>query len=149
MKKNHLHFILHAHLPFVRHLEYPKFLEEDWFFESLAESYLPLLRAFRRLRADNIAFKVTVSLSPTLCAMLDDEPLRQRFLGYLEAHCELGKKEIVRCQAEQPEFLPLARMYSDLYELDYSDYTALYQYRGGVDDDAAAAVSDSSSDDGL
>lgn len=128
MKKNHVHFILQAHLPFVRHLDYTKFLEEDWLFESLAESYLPLLRAFRRLRADGVPFKITVSLSPTLCAMFDDEPLRQRFLSYLDAHRELGRKEIERCEAEQPECLALARMYSDMYEQAYSDYTALYQY---------------------
>ena len=34
--------VLHAHLPFVRHPEYPEFLEEDWFFEAITETYVPL-----------------------------------------------------------------------------------------------------------
>ena len=41
--------ILHAHLPFVRHPEYENFLEEDWLFEAITETYLPLLRLMRRL----------------------------------------------------------------------------------------------------
>ena len=36
--------VLHAHLPYVRHPEYPEFLEEDWFFEALTETYVPLVR---------------------------------------------------------------------------------------------------------
>ena len=35
--------VLHAHLPYVRHPEYPEFLEEDWFFEALTETYVPLV----------------------------------------------------------------------------------------------------------
>ena len=34
---------LHAHLPFVRHPEYDEFLEEDWLYEAISETYLPLL----------------------------------------------------------------------------------------------------------
>ena len=42
--KASVNLILHAHSPYVRHLEYPKFLEENWLFESLNETYIPLLR---------------------------------------------------------------------------------------------------------
>ena len=35
---NKVNLILHAHLPYVRHVEYPKFLEENWLFESLNET---------------------------------------------------------------------------------------------------------------
>ena len=79
MKKNRLNFIFHAHLPFVRHPEYPKFLEEDWLYEAMNESYLPLLRMMYRLKEQNIPFKLTFSLSPTLCSMLSDELLNSRF----------------------------------------------------------------------
>ena len=44
--------ILHAHLPFVRHPEHENFLEEDWLFEAITETYLPLLRLMRRLVDD-------------------------------------------------------------------------------------------------
>ncbi|MEA4859660.1 MAG: DUF1957 domain-containing protein, partial [Sphaerochaeta sp.] len=70
MSNTSVAFILNAHLPFVRHPEYPRFLEEDWLFESISESYLPLLRMFNKLKAERISFKFTISLSPTLCCML-------------------------------------------------------------------------------
>ena len=53
---NNLCFTLNAHLPFVRHPEYPKFLEEDWFYEAVNESYLPILRMFYRLRDEKVPF---------------------------------------------------------------------------------------------
>ena len=42
MRKGYLALVLHAHLPFVRHPEYPEFLEEDWLFEAISETYVPL-----------------------------------------------------------------------------------------------------------
>ena len=42
MTKGNLAIVLHAHLPYVRSDE-PGSLEEDWFFQALAECYLPLL----------------------------------------------------------------------------------------------------------
>ena len=65
--KGYLAIVLHAHLPYVRHPEYDEFLEEDWFFEAMTETYLPLIHTFERLHGDGVPFKVTVSLSPTLC----------------------------------------------------------------------------------
>ena len=69
-----VNLILHAHLPYVRHLEYPKFLEEDWLFESLAESYIPLVRMLEDLDARGVDFRLSICFSPTLCTMLMDEP---------------------------------------------------------------------------
>ena len=59
--KASVNLILHAHSPYVRHLEYPKFLEENWLFESLCESYIPLLRMLMDLR--NVSSGIR--LSPT------------------------------------------------------------------------------------
>ena len=39
----YLALVLHAHLPYVRHPEYEEFLEEDWLYEAIMETYLPLL----------------------------------------------------------------------------------------------------------
>jgi 1,4-alpha-glucan branching enzyme len=43
----YLNFVLHAHLPYVRHPEHARFLEEDWFFEAITETYIPLLMLSR------------------------------------------------------------------------------------------------------
>ncbi len=110
--RSNLNFILHAHLPFVRHPEYPKFLEEDWLFEAINESYIPLLRMMYRLRAENIPFRLVFSLSPTLCFMLSDETLKSRFADYMNRHIELGEKEVTRL-AEDTDQRKLAQMYLD------------------------------------
>ena len=77
---NHFALILHAHLPFVRHPEHEDFLEEDWLFEAITETYLPLLSLMRRLVDEGVAFRLTMSLTPTLCTMLRDELLQERFV---------------------------------------------------------------------
>ena len=42
-ENGYLALVLHAHLPFVRHPEHDPFLEEDWLYEAITETYLPLL----------------------------------------------------------------------------------------------------------
>jgi 1,4-alpha-glucan branching enzyme len=76
--------MLHAHLPFVRHPEYERFLEEDWFFEALTETYLPLLDVFEGLVRDGVHFRTTLSLTPPLLSMMTDPLLQQRYLNYLD-----------------------------------------------------------------
>jgi 1,4-alpha-glucan branching enzyme len=39
--KANIALVLNAHLPFVRHPEYQSFLEENWLFEAINETYLP------------------------------------------------------------------------------------------------------------
>ncbi|NMA22740.1 MAG: DUF1957 domain-containing protein [Spirochaetales bacterium] len=127
MKKAQVSFMLNAHLPFVRHPEYPRFLEEDWLFESMNESYLPLLRMFRRLIDDGVDFSFTISLSPSLCTMLADPVLAERFTQYLERHIELGEKEVERCNAEQPQFSEMASFYLEQAHQNFEDFVELYK----------------------
>jgi 1,4-alpha-glucan branching enzyme len=122
MRKSGINFIFNAHLPFVRHPEYPKFLEEDWLFEAMNESYLPLLRMMFRLRDEGLAFRFVFSLSPTLCAMLDDELLNTRFSEYLDEHIELGDKEISRL-ARDRQTKALAVHYRDELIANRAFYT--------------------------
>lgn len=110
-KMNTVNIILHAHLPYVKHIEYPKFLEEDWLFESLNESYLPLLRMLKKLSKDEVDYKLTICFSPTLITMLADVDLQNRFLSYMERHLELGEKELVRTKSGSPQENKMAHYY--------------------------------------
>lgn len=113
--KASVNLILHAHLPYVRHLEYPKFLEEDWLFESLCETYIPLLRMLEKLADEGVCYRLSICFSPTLCTMLTDGPLQERFLGYLSSRIELGEKEVERCRKEDNGCLEMAQRYLDNY----------------------------------
>src|SRR6266480_347563 len=106
--------ILHAHLPFVRHPEHEHFLEEDWFFEAITESYIPLLRMMRRLVDDSVPFKLTMSLTPTLCAMLQDELLRERYVQHLDLLIDLAAREQKR-NRKHPQLRELADFYFELF----------------------------------
>jgi 1,4-alpha-glucan branching enzyme len=99
----YLALVLHAHLPYVRHPEYPEFLEEHWLFEAITETYLPLLGMLDRLSADHVPFALTLTLTPPLCAMLRDELLRERYLRNLDASLVLAEKETVRTRGRGRE----------------------------------------------
>src|SRR5437899_12635787 len=114
MNSGYLARILHAHLPFVRHPEHENFLEEDWFFEAITESYIPLLRMMRRLVDDSVPFKLTMSLTPTLCAMLQDELLRERYVQHLNLLIDLAAREQKR-NRKHSQLRDLADFYFELF----------------------------------
>ncbi|HRY56247.1 MAG TPA: DUF1957 domain-containing protein [Spirochaetia bacterium] len=125
MESGYLALVLNAHLPFVRRPDYPRFLEERWLFEALSESYLPLLRLFRRLDADLVPFRLTLAVSPTLEAMLGDKLLGERYLSYLDTQLALAAAEEARVGSD-PAFGKLARLYSALYREDREDFAERY-----------------------
>jgi len=109
-EKGYLSFVLHAHLPFVRHPEHENFLEEDWLFEGITETYLPLLDMMTRLVSERVYFRLTMSLTPPLCAMLSDPLLQSRYRRYLYKRIDLAEREVHRTK-DQPAFAPSAQMY--------------------------------------
>jgi 1,4-alpha-glucan branching enzyme len=110
MEKGYLAIILHAHLPFVRHPEYETFLEEDWFYEAITESYIPLLEMLEGLADDHIDFRLTLSLSPTLLSMMSDPLLQKRYILKLDRLVDLSGKELERTR-DLPEYNKLALNY--------------------------------------
>src|SRR5713101_6966556 len=114
MRSGYLALILHAHLTFVRHPEHEHFLEEDWIFEAITETYIPLLRMMQRLVDDGVPFKLTMSITPTLCAMLEDELLRERYVRHLNLLIDLAERERKR-NRNHPKLRKLAEFYFDLF----------------------------------
>lgn len=125
MPKGYLCLVLHAHLPFVRHPEYASFLEEEWLFEAINETYLPLLDVFQGLAHDGVPFRICVSLSPTLMNMLVDPFLQSRYLDHLDRLIDLAEKEVERTKW-QPEFHRLACMYRDRFHHNRWAFTERY-----------------------
>ena len=92
--KGYLALVLHAHLPFVRHPEENYFLEENWLFEAITETYIPLIRVFESLIRDDVDFRVTMSISPTLAAMFSDHLLQDRYVRHINKLIELAREGI-------------------------------------------------------
>jgi 1,4-alpha-glucan branching enzyme len=114
MARGYLAIVLHAHLPFVRHPEDPTVMEENWLYEAITGTYLPLLQVFEGLLADRVPFRVTVSVSAPLLAMLTDDLLKERYAKHIDQLIELTGKELDRTRAE-PHYQGLVQYYMDRF----------------------------------
>jgi 1,4-alpha-glucan branching enzyme len=114
MEKGYLAIVLHAHLPYVRHPEHERFLEEEWFYEAITETYIPLVKVFRSLVDDGVDFRITMSLTPTLLSMMTDRLLQDRYVKHLDRLIELAGRERLRTEGD-PAFQNLAHMYHALF----------------------------------
>ena len=94
MPLGYLTLVLHAHLPYVRHPEYDDFLEEDWLYEAITETYIPLLEVFDGLERDGVDWRLTMSITPTLAGMLADPLLQYRYVRHIDNLIALAGKEL-------------------------------------------------------
>ena len=136
--------LLHAHLPWVRHPEHAYHLEENWLYEALTATYLPILEVLQQVQAENAAraaagggpgamrpLRLTLSLSPPLCSMLRDPLLMSRYRAYADRLLRLGDEEIGRTR-DTPGPAKLARFYVDRF-------TRLAQLFRDIDGDVIGA----------
>jgi 1,4-alpha-glucan branching enzyme len=115
MKHAYWGLVLHAHLPYIRHYANNNFLEEDWYYEALFEVYLPLLDLFNRLQKEKVSFQITISISPTLLTMMQDDLLQERALQYADQRIKFLQDEKKRLQSKK-EFYPILKMYDDKFK---------------------------------
>lgn len=115
--KGYVSFVLHAHLPFVQHPESDDYLEEEWLFEAISETYIPLLTNFKKLEEEKVDFRITMSLTPPLLSMLDSKLLQKKYINYLKKHIELCKKEVLRTK-DNERMNRLSKYYLDRYTSD-------------------------------
>ncbi len=74
--------MLHGHLPWVRrHGTYP--CGEEWLYQTVSESVLPLLGVLERLAADGQRDVLTLGLTPVLAEQLADRYLLDELHGWL------------------------------------------------------------------
>lgn len=125
MAKGYLSLVLHAHLPFIRHPEHESFLEENWLFEAITDTYIPLIRIFDELISDGVDFRITISFSPTLMHMLKDDLLISRYLRHLDKMITLARLEVERTRPDKA-MNDLALMYLERFELTRKIFAEKY-----------------------
>ena len=123
MEKGYLCLVLHTHLPFVRHPEHSYFLEENWFYEAVLDTYIPLIEIFENLYSQNIDFRLTFSLTPPLISMMQDPLLQERCVRHIKMLIELAEKELIRTKKHEPHMYNNALMYHQ----KFSHYLYLFQ----------------------
>lgn len=127
MSDKNLVLVIVGHQGYIRHTEHTGdcAAEEDLLFSAISRTYLPLLRMFRSLEADGVAFRVTLVLSPVLCALLDDPVVQKQYIDWLDARIALGERELARLSSDEAQ-LPLARTTLEQYKQDKHDFTETY-----------------------
>lgn len=85
-------FVLHSHIPYVkRQGRWP--FGEVWLFEAMAETYIPLLQSWMRLKNSGINNALSFSFSPTLLEQLSSKYIQQEFIAYLQEREALAVKD--------------------------------------------------------
>ena len=124
-EKGYVSFVLHAHLPFIHHPESEDYLEEQWLYEAISETYIPLLLNFQKLEEEKVDFRITMSLTPPLLNMLDNKLLQKRYIKYLKKHIELCEKEVVRTKYDS-RLNELSKYYLERYTNDLHVFKDVY-----------------------
>lgn len=102
MSVKKLVLVIVGHQGYIRHVEDEKKygLQNDILFNSISQTYLPLLNLFNRFRDSDVKFKLAMVFSPSLCSLLDDPVVQQQYIEWLDKRILFGEKEIVRCKSE-------------------------------------------------
>ena len=119
-------FVLHSHLPYARQAgRWPH--GEEWLHEAAAETYIPLLDALNRLRADRVQAKLTLTLTPVLLEQLADADVQKNFETYLIDRIAAARTDLKRFAEQGLELQrALARFYLDWYEHTLKQFEGTY-----------------------
>ncbi|ASJ11917.1 1,4-alpha-glucan branching protein [Thermococcus thioreducens] len=91
--KGYFTFVLHTHLPYVRkHGRWP--FGEEWLYEAMSETYIPLLMEFERLRSSGIRFQLVINITPVLAEQLADDYIKAEFERYLLRKIETTEEDL-------------------------------------------------------
>ncbi len=92
--------MLHSHIPYCRKSGvWPA--GEEWLFEAMNETYIPLLLVLRQFVFDRIRPRLTIGVVPVLAEQLADEYMKGRFAQYMEGKIERARRDIERFHADE------------------------------------------------
>ncbi len=119
--------VLHSHIPYVlAHGNWPHGV--DWLHEAAAESYLPLLDVFCRLRDEGCAPNVNISFTPVLMDQLKSRSFASGFKKYLQMKIDIARQD--RAYFEKTgnkTLLALTFYWEAWYQKLYEDFTTIWQ----------------------
>ena len=120
-----LTFTLHSHLPYVvNHGTWPHGME--WLHEAAAETYLPMLRMFKRLEADDLALHANINLTPILMEQLAHPVFKREFKGYVMRKIQAAREDQAFFLATgEQHFADTAVFWQDYYQQALDDFAAL------------------------
>ncbi|MCX7845478.1 MAG: DUF1957 domain-containing protein [Dictyoglomaceae bacterium] len=115
MDKIYFNLVLHSHIPFVKKAGRWPFGEE-WFFEAMLETYIPLSILFYNLKEKEIDWHITLSITPVLAEQLSDAYMLYEGEKYIEEKIFLAEKDYYEFSKKNKKEAQLAVFYKNLYE---------------------------------
>ncbi|CAB49676.1 1,4-alpha-glucan branching protein [Pyrococcus abyssi] len=114
--KGYLTFVLHTHIPYVRkHGKWP--FGEEWLFEAISESYVPLLIELEKLKEKGVKFELVISFTPVLLEQLNDEYIKAEFNRYMERKIKLMKEDLKKADGKLRNAIEfMIKYFEDVYE---------------------------------
>lgn len=111
----HFTFVLHSHLP---HVQPHRYYSATWFYDILAETYLPLLNMLHDLKHDGIAYHLVIGFSPILLEQLSDPAHLEHFDQYLQEKIRFAEHDLSQFGEKAPDnhLHFLAGWYKSWYE---------------------------------
>ena len=95
MSLGYFGLVLHGHIPWCKKSgTWPA--GEEWLFEAMNETYIPMLNVLRELKDEGIKTAITINITPILAEQLADEYMIQRFSEYMEDLIKRAKSDINR-----------------------------------------------------
>ncbi|MDQ6931900.1 MAG: glycoside hydrolase family 57 protein [Candidatus Eremiobacteraeota bacterium] len=99
---------------------------EEWLFQALLASYIPLLDVLDRLHSRGVRQAITLGVTPVLIEMLRDEYLIQEFDRYVDARLALLESDLLRFRAQKNPALALAEMERETLVATRSHWESTY-----------------------
>jgi 1,4-alpha-glucan branching enzyme len=118
--------VLHSHIPYCRRSGVWPFGEE-WVFEAVAETYIPILDWLLSCSEEGIRPNVTLSFSPVLAEQLADSYMQSRTVEYMDARAMAAQADLRRHESVHDDRLAgLSRYYANFYENAKKRFTDYY-----------------------
>ena len=70
--------------------------QNELFFNSVCNTYQPLIDMLYRLEKDKVPFKIAMVLSPVLCELLEKPVIQDLYIDYLNRRIDFGHSELER-----------------------------------------------------
>lgn len=111
---------LHAHIPYCRKSGvWPA--GEEWLFEAMNETYIPLLSIFRQFQREGLKPRVMIDVVPVLAEQLRDPYMNDRFLAYMDDKIRRADRDVERFAGDAPK-QAVARYYADTFQRTQDAY---------------------------
>ncbi len=113
--------MLHSHIPYCRKSGvWPA--GEEWLFEAMNETYIPLLSMLRRFQQQGKHPKIMIGIVPILAEQLNDSYMKSRFCEYMEDKIRRAQEDMRRFD-EDPQRRAIAEFWYNTFSDNYRAFT--------------------------